>query len=138
MHRHRCGLFAAWSTAWLCGRVSYDDVIDAVVGDEVHRVMGLPGQAGPVPLGWALSSLRAKGESRLRVVLPVPGDPRGLPGPGSFSDAAMQAGEGVLGGRLGLTPEIGDGTVVWAAHPVTQVAADRRPDPLIVSEADPL
>lgn len=132
MHRHQCGLLAAWSTAWLSGRASYDDVIDAVVGDEVHRVAGLAGQTHPVPLGWALSALREHGETRLRAVLPVPGDPRGLPGPGSFSAAAMQAGEGVLGARLGLTPDIGDGTVLWTAHEVSQV----RPDPITVAEAD--
>ena len=144
MERHRCGLLAAWSTAWLSGRVSYDDVIDAVVDDEVHRVAGLPGQTDPVPLGWALSSLREHGETRMRAVLPVPGDPRGLPGPGAFSTAAMQAGEGVLGSRLGLTPDIGDGTVLWTAHAVAggqpgpATGAVSEADPLTVSEADPL
>lgn len=132
MHRHGCGLLAAWSTAWLAGRACYDDVIDAVVGDEVHRVAGLPGQSDPVPLGWALSALRERGETRLRTVLPVPGDPRGLPGPGSFSTAAMQAGDGVLGLSLGLTPDVGDGTVLWTAHEVCDV----RPDPITVAEAD--
>ncbi|MBA2553111.1 MAG: hypothetical protein H0V10_05345 [Geodermatophilaceae bacterium] len=142
MERHRCGLLAAWSTAWLSGRVSYDDVIDAVVDDEVHRVAGLPGQTDPVPLGWALSSLREHGETRMRAVLPVPGDPRGLPGPGAFSTAAMQAGEGVLGSRLGLTPDIGDGTVLWTAHAVAggqpgpATGAVSEADPLTVSEAD--
>lgn len=131
-HRHRCGLLAAWSTAWLAGRVSYDDVIDAVVGEEVHRVAGLPGRADAVPLGWALSALRERGESRLRAVLPVPGDPRGLPGPGPFSAAAMLAGEGVLGNGLGLTPDVGDATVLWTAHEVNVVA----PDPITLVEAD--
>lgn len=131
MHSHRCGLLAAWSTAWLAGRASYDDVIDAVVGDEVHRVVGLPGQIDPVPLGWALSALRERDETRLRAVLPVPGDPRGLPGPGSFSAAAMQAGEGVRGSRTGLTPDVGDGTVLWTAHDVSPVR------PRVISVADP-
>ncbi len=144
MHRHRCGLLAAWTTAWLTGRVPYDDVIDAVVDDEVHRVVGLPGQPDPVPLGWALSSLREHAETRMRVVLPVPGDPRGLPGPGPFSEAAMQAGEGVLGSRLGLTPDVGDGTVLWTAHEVLParphqgIVAEAEADPLTGAEADPL
>lgn len=132
MDRHRCGLLAAWSSAWLTGRVPYDDVIDAVVEGEVHRVVGLPGQDDPVPLGWALSALREHGETRMRAVLPVPGDPRGLPGPGPFSVSAMQAGEGVLGQRLGLTPDVGDGTVLWTAHEVPPAA----PDPISVAEAD--
>jgi len=132
-HRHRSGLLAAWSTAWLAGRVSYDDVIEAVVGEEVHRVTGLPGQLDPVPLGWALTALREGGESRLRTVLPVAGDPRGLPGPGSFSAAAMSVGEGVLGDGLGLAPDVIDGTtVLWTMHDVTRT----RPDPISLAEAD--
>jgi len=132
-HRHRSGLLAAWSTAWLAGRVSYDDVIEAVVGEEVHRVTGLPGQLDSVPLGWALTALREGGESRLRTVLPVAGDPRGLPGPGSFSAAAMSVGEGVLGDGLGLTPDVIDGTtVLWTMHDVTRT----RPDPISLAEAD--
>ena len=35
-------------------------------------------------------------------MLPAPGDPRGLPGPGPFSRAAMAAGEGVLFADAGL------------------------------------
>lgn len=131
-HRHRCGLLAAWSTAWLSGRVSYDDVIDAVVGDEAHRVVGLAGQADPVPLGWAMATLRSRGESKLRAVLPVPGDPRGLPGAGSFSSAALRAGEGVLGRSVGLTPEGDDGVVLWTAFDVSRP----RPGPYSVATAD--
>lgn len=134
MHRHRCGLLAAWSSAWLNRRVAYDDVIDAVVADEVHRVSGLPGQPGAVPLGWALSTLREEGETRLRAVLPVPGDPRGLPGPGVFAAAALRAGEGVVGGRYGMVPEGGgEGAVLWTVYPVTRPAS---PDPLSLPQAD--
>lgn len=137
MHRQRCGLLAAWSTAWLTGRTSYDAVIDAVVGEHAHRVRGLPGRDGPVPLGWLLSAWREVGETSPRLVLPVPGDPRGLPGPSDFSSAALQAGEGVLGHSIGLVPDPADaGTDVdevgWTAYPVRPA----RPDPITLAEAD--
>ena len=67
MHDFRAGRFAVWSTAWLTGRTSYDDALDALVGDTAHRVAGLPGTDGAVPLGWALTALRGAGERRVRL-----------------------------------------------------------------------
>jgi hypothetical protein len=123
----RSGLLAVWGTAFLTGRAGYDDALERVAGDEVHRVSGLPdaGEA-EVPLGWALTAWRDRGAQALRLVLPVPGDPRGLPAPGGFADAAMAAGQGVLGGGLGLVPAVtrhgsaaGSATysVSWQAFP---------------------
>ncbi len=54
MHDFPAGRLAAWSTAWLTGRTSYDEALDAVTGDTAHRVSGLPGTDGAVPLGEAL------------------------------------------------------------------------------------
>ncbi|HSV66487.1 MAG TPA: hypothetical protein VLJ59_11350 [Mycobacteriales bacterium] len=117
----RSGLLAAWGSAWLAGRVGYDELVAEVTReDEPHRVAGLPGSdtVGPdglgslggsdrgVPLLWVLSAWRDRGVRSLAVVLPVPGDPRGLPGPGAFTTAALEAGEAVLGGELGLVPRI--------------------------------
>lgn len=103
----RSGLLAVWGSAFLSGRAGYDDALDQVAaGEEVHRVSGLPGSEAEVPLGWALTAWRDRGARALRLVLPVPGDPRGLPGPGGFADAAMAAGQGVLGAGLGLVPRV--------------------------------
>jgi hypothetical protein len=103
----RSGLLAVWGSAWLANRVGYDELVERVTGhDEPHRVVGLPGAEGEVPLLWALSAWRDRGARSLRTLLPVPGDPRGLPGPGAFSTAAMAAGEAVLGGGLGLVPVV--------------------------------
>ncbi len=69
----------------------------------------------------------------MRVVLPVPGDPRGLPGAGPLSVAALAAGEAVLGDGIGLVPEVVEhGSVVgsrttsvrWAAYPLGEATAD--------------
>jgi hypothetical protein len=154
MSRVRSGLLAAWASAWLVGRASFDDVIDAVTGsDEPHRVVGLAGpdqlpggpddpSGGPgVPLGWLLTALRDRGATEVRLVLPVPGDPRGLPEPGPFNTAAVAANEAVLARGLGAVPTlirhgsaVGSATtsVRWTVHQVGEPA----PDPLTVPEAE--
>ncbi|HYT09085.1 MAG TPA: hypothetical protein VEL73_00325 [Mycobacteriales bacterium] len=99
------------------------------------------GLASEVPLGWVLPVLRARSPDGVRAVLPVPGDPRGLPGPGQFTAAALAAGEAVLGRGIGLVPqvtehgsELGSRTtcVLWTAYEVGEPA----PDPITVAEAE--
>jgi hypothetical protein len=137
----RSGVLAAWTSAWLAGEAAYDDVVARVTGDdEPHRVTGLPGVAGETPLGWALPVLRERSPEGVRAVLPVAGDPRGLPGPGPFTTAALEAGEAVVGRGLGLVPRITEHgsvadrtcTVLWTAYEVVEPA----PDPLTVPEAE--
>ena len=139
--RVRSGVFAAWTSAWLAGEAAYDDVVARVTGDdEPHRVTGLPGAAGEVPLGWVLPVLRERAADGVRAVLPAPGDPRGLPGPGPFTSAALAAGEAVLGRGLGLVPRVTEHgsaldrtcCVLWTAYQVAEPA----PDPLTVPEAE--
>jgi len=138
-------VLAAWASAWLAGEAAYDDVLARVTGaDEPHRVTGAPvadGAEDTVPLGWVLPVLRERSPDGVSVVLPVPGDPRGLPGPGPFSTAALAAGEAVLGRGVGLVPRItehgsalGSRTtcVLWTAYEVAAPA----PDPLTVAEAE--
>jgi hypothetical protein len=110
------GRLAAWATAWLTGRTSYDDALDALVGDAAHRVTGLPGTDEAVPLGWALTALRTSGEQRLRLVLPVAGDVRGLPRVPGLTESALEAGQSAVGERLALVPEpLGPEAVQWTA-----------------------
>ena len=139
--RVRSGVLAAWTSAWLAGEAAYDDVVARVTGDdEPHRVTGLPGGTAETPLGWALPVLRERSPEGVRAVLPVAGDPRGLPGPGPFTTAALEAGEAVVGRGLGLVPRItqhgsaADRTcsVLWTAYEVAEPA----PDPLTVPEAE--
>ncbi|CAL9289632.1 hypothetical protein SUDANB91_01609 [Streptomyces sp. SudanB91_2054] len=89
--------------------VSPDDAAVAIVGDDaVHRVEGLPGEAGPVGLTLALGRLRALGARGLRVALPAPGHPLGLSGPPEFNARALEAEEAVIchGAALGLVSEV--------------------------------
>ena len=139
--RVRSGVLAAWASAWLAGEAAYDDVVSRVTGDdEPHRVTGLPGTDGDVPLGWALSALRERQADGVRAVLPVAGDPRGLPGPGPFTGAALLAGEAVLGRGLGLVPAVTEhGSVLDRTHAVLWTAyevGEPSPDPITVPEAD--
>jgi hypothetical protein len=147
MSRVRSGLLAAWGSAFLGGRIGYDQALATVVGADLpHQVTGLPGADGGVPLGWALTAWRDLGVAALRLVLPVPGDPRGLPGPGGFSVAAMAAGEGVHGGGLALVPavtrhgsDLGSAAfgVCWQAFAdISPEVSAQAADPLAVSEAE--
>lgn len=115
-------VLAWWLTAWLRGHEQTDHVLDVLARD-THLLEG----------GSALDLLavaRASGASYAGLALPVEGDPLGLGGPRDFNAAAMDAGQAVVAGSLGLVPEEQGETVQWRA-----VEADRRqlPD---VGEAD--
>jgi hypothetical protein len=127
--------FTVWSSAWLAGAAAPDDVLDALgpwgrahdvvaaeAGTALAHSLAAPGTA-PGSVTFLLAALRrAAPRGPGRLVLPAPGDPRGLPGPGPFSRAAMAAGEGVLfaDAGLGIVPEpLDDERVRWTAYPVT-------------------
>jgi hypothetical protein len=127
----RSARFVPWARAWRAGTVSYDDVVDETVGDEEHLVADAPGAWTDIPLREAVGTLSKLHPDEIRLVLPASGDPRGLPGPGAFASAAMEAGEGVVARGLGLVPQVrthvsGSGDtfeiVVWQAYTVTEPA----------------
>jgi hypothetical protein len=123
VHDFPAGRFAVWSTAWLTGRTSYDEALDALLGETAHRVVGLPGTTEAVPLGWALTALRSLGERRFRLVLPVPGDVRGLPPIPALTTLALESGQATVGERLALVPEAaGPEAVEWTAFDLTAAA----------------
>lgn len=131
----RAVVLACWGTAALRGEVSPEHAArwafradDEVDGDGVD-------------VAEVLSRLLAAGVRGLRVVLPVAGDPLGLPGPAAFNALACEAGECVIatgpvttgasalpaaGSTLGLVPQVlpfgsdlEPGVVVgWHEHPV--------------------
>ncbi|WP_026342833.1 hypothetical protein [Nocardia sp. BMG111209] len=141
-----------WAGSWLAGCSAPDDVLDALrawatrqtvaAGDPVtggHT--GLPWPAGDAPDGQGagimvlLKLIReefADSRSRLRLVLPVPGDVRGLPPAGEFGAAALEAEEGVLIGvpgeeGVGLVPQWADeDMLLWT---VFRTAIPAAPEP---------
>src|SRR3954451_20830985 len=120
VHDFPAGRFAVWSTAWLTDRTSYDEALDALLGSTAHRVAGLPGTDEAVPLGWALTALRGLGEQRFQLVLPVPGDVRGLPRVPGLAALALESGQAAVGEKLALVPEaLGPEAVAWTAFDLT-------------------
>lgn len=121
------GALTAWVNAWLRGGVSYDAAVEATNEAGISTVGGLPGHDEPVPVGWALSALRAAGGTPLRLVLPVPGDVRGVPAVPGLPSAAIAAGQLVVGSGLALLPEsdrVGEtGWLTWELTDSTAVPA---------------
>jgi hypothetical protein len=119
---------AVWTTAWLGGGAAPDDVLDALqVWGQAHEVyaadpacehdLGLPpaGSAPATPV-QLLAALRSVGAAEARLVLPAPGDVRGLGGGGPFTKAALGAGEAVVlpDAGFGVVPEpIAEGLLRW-------------------------
>jgi hypothetical protein len=135
--RLRSGPLAAWTTAWLAGQAASDDAIRAVTGTDAPHRVSQPG-AEPVPLGQLLIEWRRLAD-RVRLVLPVPGDVRGLPGPSAFRRAALDTGEAAVGGLLGVVPAVtshhpssAPATVLWQCFEVDAAPSD----PLSVGEAE--
>ncbi|HEY0356937.1 MAG TPA: hypothetical protein VGD11_00065 [Mycobacteriales bacterium] len=140
----RSGRLVSWVRAWRAGLVPFDDVVAAIsAGDDEHEVADLPGHVHTVPLRTALAELSGVDPDAVRLVVPAAGDPRGLPGPGAFSTAALVSGEGAVCGRTGLVPTVarrvsGSGdvwhTVLWHAHPLPGTPV--RAEPISVAEAE--
>lgn len=130
--------FTVWTSAWLAGAAAPDDVLDALgPWAEAHDVQAadeataelttLPPPGAPVSsLMFLLAALRraeGRGAGPARLVLPAPGDVRGLPGPGLFSREATAAGEGVLFVEVGLgivPTQVADGVLRWTVYPVPE------------------
>lgn len=101
-------VLAWWLTAWLRGHEQTDHVLD-VLAEDTHLLAG----------GSALDLLarsRATGSTYAGLALPVDGDLLGLGGPRPFNEAALEAGQAVVVGTLGLVPVEQGETVQWQAH----------------------
>lgn len=117
-----------WTSGWLHGLAASDDVLDALhTWAEMHEVVAdddgtataldLPGpDEAPVGPALLLASLRRAGATSARLVLPVPGDVRGLGGKGPLSQCALRSGEALVipSVHVGLVPKIvADGVMRW-------------------------
>jgi hypothetical protein len=140
----RSARLAAWGTAVLAGDATIGDAVRAVSQDDephsVHLDVHLePGARSPgIDLRQLFDHLAQVRVPGLRLVLPAPGDPLGLPGPPDFNALALEAGECVLTEPVtdgwaaeleshgGLVPEVTvfgsqwepGAMVSWSLHPV--------------------
>lgn len=123
----RSARLALWAAPVLAGRAPLDDLLRAVrADDEPHDVDTTRSDAlGALTggLGDLLPALRELGVRGLRLALPVPGDPAGLPGPAEVNALALDAGECVVtvgGPPLALVPDVVEfGSVYELGHQVT-------------------
>ncbi|WP_229073583.1 hypothetical protein [Actinoplanes sp. DH11] len=121
--------FVAWVRAWRAGLVPFDELADEIAVGEEHLVADAPGTWTDVPLAQGLPVFAKLHPDDIRLVLPVPGDPRGLPGPSDLTGAALVAGEAVMTPEFGVVPEVrrhtsGSGvefeTVLWRVLPAPE------------------
>jgi hypothetical protein len=98
--------FVAWVRAWRAGLVPFDELADEIARDEEHLAVDAPGTWTDVPLRQALPAFAKVHPDDVRLVLPAPGDPRGLPGPGELTGAAMLVGEAVMAPDFGVVPVV--------------------------------
>ncbi|PXY22926.1 hypothetical protein [Prauserella muralis] len=139
---------AVWSSAWLHGAAAADNALDALLAwGEAHEVVAADAAAGesfdlpvtgnvPAAPARLLAVLRGSGATGARLVLPVPGDVRGLGGGGPFTEAAVRAGEAVVltGLRHGLVPQpIAEGLVRWTVY---GLANEPAPEHVSLAEAE--
>ncbi|MFD4367586.1 hypothetical protein [Rhodococcus sp. NPDC058521] len=140
----------AWAGAWLHGLSAPDDVVDAMqewapmhlVCAENAVTAGRTGLPWPDPqdsgAATLLGTLRREAtvESELRLVLPEPGDVRGLPADTAFAKGAISSGQGVLIGRpghagTGLVPTVeGPDVLRWTAYTIDETPIDADQIPL--------
>ena len=143
---------AVWCSAWLNGAAASDDVLDSLhnwatehefrAGDpHTATILGLSEDSpGATPVEF-LALLRGSGASTARLVLPVPGDVRGLGQHTGMLKAALRAGEatvfpGIATGALGVVGEhLGEGLTRWTVFDVPAPAA---PEPTGLGEAEQL
>lgn len=129
-----------WAGSWLAGRSAPDDVLEALhawaprhtlsAGDPVTggrtdlpwTALGETAATAVMPLLKMIRQALAAPGAELRLVLPVPGDVRGLPVGTAFATDAIEAGEGILIGvpgmeGTGLIPyHEDDSTLQWTIY----------------------
>jgi hypothetical protein len=104
----RSARLTLWAGAVLRGSASPDQALRAVTGeDDPHEVV-IDGATSGLTGMWAF--LARNDVEDLRLVLPGPGDALGLPGPATFNQSAIDAGETLVAegpaGAWGVVPEV--------------------------------
>lgn len=139
-----------WCAAWLHGAAASDDVIDALHswGDEhefqpgddaTATVLGLAAERRGLTAAEFLTVLRKLGAATAWLVLPVPGDVRGLGDHPEMRKTALRTGEaavfpGIATGALGVVGEqVAEGLTRWT---VFDMPAPAVPEHIGIGEAE--
>lgn len=127
--------FAVWSAAWLAGSAGTDELLTAL-GEWAPVQSVIDGD-----LPDLLAEIRALAPHAVRLLLPAPGDARGLPAGTDLEEAAMARGEVVVfdGAHSSIalipTPEAGD-VMRWQAFLHEPALVDPDPMPLGAAEQE--
>ncbi|WP_067568721.1 hypothetical protein [Nocardia acidivorans] len=145
-----------WASSWLAGRSAPDDVLDALRAWAPRQTVaaGDPVTGGHTGLPWAadeseeptgagimvlLKLIReafTAPTAQLRLVLPIPGDVRGVPVGTEFASAATEAGEGLF---IGAPGSDGTGLVpIWTDDETLQWRVYATPIPYAIEPDMPL
>ncbi|MEB3048588.1 hypothetical protein KV112_02360 [Mycolicibacter sp. MYC123] len=141
---------SVWANAWLAGQAAPDDVLEALSAwapaQSVYAYDSVA--AGSSGLPWPdvtesgttslLQTLRTaaggRTEPTISVVLPVPGDVRGLPAGTQFAQDAVAAGEAIVvsgprGDAIGMVPEYDESEALsWIVYALPGVPAAEQHD----------
>jgi len=102
-----------WLRAWRAGMVSLDDVVEALSAAELADIeqVVVDDEADGLPRGLqaGLAALSQVHSDDIRLLLPVPGDVRGLPRSGGFTERALASAEAIRAGGIGLVAQ-------WQEH----------------------
>lgn len=133
----------AWLRSWRSGLVSLDQALDSIAPFEGGlRDSELTDSAGE-PWDWVeATQFISSDPDQIRLVLPIPGDIRGLPIETHLRLAAMKAGAAIIAGHIALIPlhenhQSGSGDT-WTTHRWQAWPFLRTPDiePISLAEAD--
>lgn len=118
----RSVVLATWVNSWLDGHSSADEIIEALGVFGPQRMRTHPDERGEgvgLLVGLADLGLTPRTQNaRLRVVLPAPGDPSGLPGPSAVNQHAIAVGQAVVIDDLhtALLPAVAEELTTWTSH----------------------
>ena len=135
--------FTVWASAWLHGCAAPDAVIDGLhtwaglhevvaVDEATARQLDLPAP-GEVPTSVVglLAAARLAGAGVGQLLLPVPGDVRGLPPGGPLTAAALRSGEVAVftGADLAAVPDaVAEGVLRWTVFVDGRFSAAPEPE----------
>ncbi|MFL6148009.1 MAG: hypothetical protein ACJ72I_11040 [Pseudonocardiaceae bacterium] len=138
--------FTVWASAWLHGCAAPDAVIDGLhtwaglhevvaVDEATARQLDLPApDEVPTSVVGLLATARRAGAGVGQLLLPVPGDVRGLPPEGPLAAAALRSGEVAVftGAELAAVPDtVAEGVLRWtvfASGPLPPAPEPELPD----------
>ncbi len=121
----RAASSAAWLTAVLRGTAGVEQALDVLSAAGEAPLFFVPGESEPLTLPFAVARWRRLGVPGWMYLPVAPGDAAGLPGPATFSAAALDRGVALVaadGPSMGLIPHDDEEAGVWGEHQTSRPA----------------